>query len=116
MLYVTSALIEHNNKVLICQRSIKRKLPLKWEFPGGKIEHGESKAAYLHKEIQEELSIENLERVIQSASYEEKNIIRLNIYTTNMAELLENFDILKDWITKNKIKQSTTVLEVTVVK
>ena len=58
MLQVTCALIEHDNKVLICQRSAIMKLPLKWEFPGGKIEAGESKAACLRREIYEELAIE----------------------------------------------------------
>ncbi|WP_245935805.1 NUDIX domain-containing protein [Sphingobacterium athyrii] len=43
MLQVTCAIIEHANKILICQRSASMKLPLKWEFPGGKIETGESK-------------------------------------------------------------------------
>lgn len=33
-------------------------------------------------------------------------------YTTSNAELLENFDILQNWITKNHIKQTSTVLEV----
>ncbi|WP_336828348.1 NUDIX domain-containing protein [Sphingobacterium multivorum] len=43
MLQVTCAIIEHADKILICQRSTSMKLPLKWEFPGGKIEPGESK-------------------------------------------------------------------------
>ncbi|WP_317170860.1 NUDIX domain-containing protein [Sphingobacterium micropteri] len=43
MLHVTCAIIEHQGKVLICQRSASMKLSLKWEFPGGKVETGESK-------------------------------------------------------------------------
>lgn len=58
MLHVTCAIIEHLGKVLICQRSAKMKLPLKWEFPGGKIEKGESKAEGLIREIKEELGLE----------------------------------------------------------
>lgn len=54
MLQVTCAIIEHNNKVLICQRSATMKLPMKWEFPGGKIE---SKEDCLQREIKEELSM-----------------------------------------------------------
>jgi len=58
MLQVTCAIIEHANKVLICQRSASMKLPLKWEFPGGKIEAGESKEDCLFREIKEELNID----------------------------------------------------------
>ncbi|MGJ1387534.1 (deoxy)nucleoside triphosphate pyrophosphohydrolase [Sphingobacterium spiritivorum] len=58
MLYVTCALIIHQEKILICQRSEKMMLPLKWEFPGGKIEAGESKKDCLIREIKEELHLD----------------------------------------------------------
>ncbi len=58
MLNVTCAIIFQNNKVLIAQRSASMKLPLKWEFPGGKVEAGESKEEALQREILEELNIE----------------------------------------------------------
>lgn len=58
MLQVTCAIIEHADKILICQRSASMKLPLKWEFPGGKIERGESKEECLRREIREELNID----------------------------------------------------------
>ncbi|SFG14212.1 Enamine deaminase RidA, house cleaning of reactive enamine intermediates, YjgF/YER057c/UK114 family [Pontibacter chinhatensis] len=57
-------------------------------------------------------TIQSLEKVIRKADYELKNIVRLNIYTTSNTELLENFDIIQNWITENKIKQTSTVLEV----
>ncbi|UIR57414.1 (deoxy)nucleoside triphosphate pyrophosphohydrolase [Sphingobacterium sp. SRCM116780] len=57
MLQVTCAIIEHQGKVLICQRSAAMLLPLKWEFPGGKIEQGESMKACLAREIMEELNV-----------------------------------------------------------
>ncbi|RZL19246.1 MAG: DNA mismatch repair protein MutT, partial [Pedobacter sp.] len=38
MLEVTCAIIFKDNRVLIAQRSTNMKLPLKWEFPGGKVE------------------------------------------------------------------------------
>jgi len=57
-------------------------------------------------------TLENVEKVIHDADYELKNIVRLNIYTTDSASLFENFDVLQNWIQKNEIKQSSTVLEV----
>lgn len=57
MLHVTCAVIQKENKFLICQRSKEMKLPLKWEFPGGKIEEGESKKECLKREVKEELSL-----------------------------------------------------------
>jgi len=57
-------------------------------------------------------AIQNLEKVILKADYDLKNIVRLNIYTTSNDELLENFGIIQNWITKNSIKQASTVLEV----
>lgn len=59
MIRVTCALIEEENtsRVLCAQRSEQMKLPLKWEFPGGKVEKGESLEACLIREIQEELKI-----------------------------------------------------------
>jgi len=55
---VTCAIILHENKVLCAQRSETMPLPLKWEFPGGKLEAGEDAETCLKREIQEELSIE----------------------------------------------------------
>lgn len=59
MLQVTCALItNHQDQVLAAQRSQTMSLPLKWEFPGGKIEVGETAEDCLIREIREELNIE----------------------------------------------------------
>src|SRR5687768_13129373 len=62
--------------------------------------------------IQLRLAIQNLEKVINEAGYECKNIVRLNIYTTSSVELFTCFDVFQDWIAKHGIKQTTTLLEV----
>lgn len=54
---VTCALIFVNEKILVVQRSEEMKLPLKWEFPGGKIEIGELEEDCIKREIKEELNI-----------------------------------------------------------
>lgn len=55
---VTCAIIEMDNKILVVQRSESMKQPLKWEFPGGKIEASESEEESIHREIKEELDVE----------------------------------------------------------
>ncbi len=57
MILVTCAIIEREGKVLVTQRSTKMPLPLKWEFPGGKIEVGETEMDCISREIKEELNI-----------------------------------------------------------
>ncbi len=42
MTTVTCAIIENNGKILIARRASNHKLAGKWEFPGGKVEDGES--------------------------------------------------------------------------
>jgi 8-oxo-dGTP diphosphatase len=46
------------DKILICQRTRHQPHPLKWEFPGGKIERGEQPRDALRRELEEELGIE----------------------------------------------------------
>ncbi len=57
-LRVACAIIEQNGKVLAAQRSEHMSLPLKWEFPGGKIDEGETASECLKREVREELGIE----------------------------------------------------------
>jgi 8-oxo-dGTP diphosphatase len=56
--FVAAALIVRGGELLICQRRPDQPMGLQWEFPGGKIEHGESAEEALTRELQEELGIE----------------------------------------------------------
>jgi 8-oxo-dGTP diphosphatase len=56
-LHVACAIIIQKEKVLAARRSESMTLPLKWEFPGGKIEAGETPADCLKRELMEELGI-----------------------------------------------------------
>ena len=55
---VVAALILKDDQILACQRTRHQPMPLKWEFPGGKIEEGEQPRAALRRELEEELGIE----------------------------------------------------------
>lgn len=55
---VVAALLVRGGQLLICQRTKQQAQPLKWEFPGGKIEADETREAALKRELQEELGIE----------------------------------------------------------
>ena len=58
MIPVAVAVFIMNNRVLMCQRKKSSRYPLKWEFPGGKVEQGESIEQGLRRELREELSID----------------------------------------------------------
>lgn len=57
-IYVVGAVIVKDGKILCAQRGPSKSLPLKWEFPGGKIEAGETPQQALKREINEEMSCE----------------------------------------------------------
>lgn len=54
---VVAALIEADGKLLVCQRRRTDSFGLMWEFPGGKLEAGETPAQALARELQEELGV-----------------------------------------------------------
>lgn len=67
---VTCAIIIFDNKILVTQRSDKMKLPLKWEFPGGKLENDESEIDCIKREIKEELNIEiDIQQRLNNSQY-----------------------------------------------
>jgi 8-oxo-dGTP diphosphatase len=55
---VVAGLIVKDGRILVCQRTRHQTMPLKWEFPGGKIEEGEQPRNALHRELEEELGID----------------------------------------------------------
>lgn len=54
---VVAALIEADGKLLVCQRRRTDSFGLMWEFPGGKLEPGETPSEALARELQEELGV-----------------------------------------------------------
>jgi 8-oxo-dGTP diphosphatase len=83
---VVAALIRRGGRILICRRRADQAHPLKWEFPGGKVEAGESPTAALQRELQEELALtarigEEVERY--EFCYPGKNPILLIFYSVH---------------------------------
>lgn len=59
MIKVAAGVIVKDNKILIAQKGEGEKLGLKWEFPGGKVQEGESYESCLRRELHEEFSIDS---------------------------------------------------------
>jgi 8-oxo-dGTP diphosphatase len=57
MLQVVAAIMEREGRVLICRRRPEQSHPLQWEFPGGKVEPGETPVQALARELEEETGI-----------------------------------------------------------
>jgi 8-oxo-dGTP diphosphatase len=55
---VAALILNQEGKILVCQRTRHQVMPMKWEFPGGKIEPGEQPRDALHRELEEELGID----------------------------------------------------------
>jgi len=105
---VAAAIIFNNDQILIARRAPGKHLAGYWEFPGGKIEPGETPEACLIREIQEELGI-----TIQVDSflienpyqYEEKQILLkayLCSYLGGEIQLNDHDQVL--WVNKNELK------------
>ncbi|WP_342509959.1 (deoxy)nucleoside triphosphate pyrophosphohydrolase [Sporosarcina sp. FSL K6-2383] len=106
--HVVGAIIENNNKEILCAlRGPEMTLANYWEFPGGKIEQGESKEEALKREIQEELSctIEVFEHVEDTTYEYEKVIVRLETF---MAKVVSGIPIVSEhaeikWVTREEL-------------
>ncbi len=106
---VTAAVIQQEGKILIAQRKKGDKLEGKWEFPGGKIEAGESPETCLQRELEEEFGIESqIGTFICESDYQYPNIHILLlayhvVYLSGIFQLHDHAAIR--WVTLEEMKQ-----------
>ena len=79
---VVAAVIERDGRYLITQRPPTASLPLLWEFPGGRVEEGETDAAALRREVRHRLGVEiEAGQLISFVSHPyEKYVVDLYLY------------------------------------
>ena len=109
MIDVVAAVIRNDEgKILIAQRNLKKSQGGLWEFPGGKIEAGETKEEALIREIKEEMCIDiEVEKYLDEKEfiYPEKtiNLIALECKIINgKIQLMEHEDV--KWISKAELE------------
>jgi 8-oxo-dGTP diphosphatase len=73
------ALIDANNQILIAKRPNKKHLSGFWEFPGGKVEKGESPENALVREVKEELNIDINNKCIAPLTFSEFNYEKFHL-------------------------------------
>lgn len=107
-IHVVGAAILEGDKILAMQRSETMSLPLLWEFPGGKIEAGESEEEALVREIKEELVVDiEVIDYINTASYDyDFGQVTLSVYTARITggslKLREHAN--HKWLTRDELK------------
>lgn len=111
MTEVVAALIRDGEKILICQRPAHKARPLLWEFVGGKVEVGETKAQALIRECQEELAITlDVGEAVLDVTHQYPDLtIHLTLFGATIKsgtpQKLEHNDIR--WVTVEELDQYT---------
>ena len=106
---VVAGLIWRGDKFLICQRPANKARALLWEFAGGKVEKGESKADALIRECKEELNIlVSVGEIFAEVTHEYTDItVHLTLFNATIAEgepqKLEHNAL--EWITPSQIPE-----------
>lgn len=106
---VVAGLIREGDRILICQRPAGKARGLLWEFPGGKVEAGESKEAALVRECREELDVTlEVGKVYAELTYEYPDVtVRLTLFEARIGEgvprNIEHADV--KWIKPEEITE-----------
>jgi 8-oxo-dGTP diphosphatase len=108
-IHVAAAIIRKGNNIFVAQRGNSGEIALKWEFPGGKLEVGESGEEAIIREISEELSVEiGVEGHFMRVSHQYKTFsLIMDAYLCTLKRgtitLLEHVD--SKWISSDNIME-----------
>jgi len=83
---VVAVVIEQDGRFLVARRLTGTHLAGCWEFPGGKVHHGETQAAALQREISEELGagIANARKIFHTAHAYPDRVVELHFYRAEL--------------------------------
>ena len=99
---VTAAIITRGNEVLLTRRGPTEKLAGYWEFPGGKLEDGESLADCLRRELNEELGVDaNVGEVMAESEYhyEHGSFLLVGMYANLLSDQFKlTVHDLAEWV------------------
>jgi len=105
---VVAAVLKYKDKYFCAQRKNKGPLAMKWEFPGGKIEKGETKEEALIREIKEELLLDiTIDKFIMTVEHQYETFhLTMHAYLchgdTNNIKLIEHLN--SKWLDKNNLE------------
>ena len=107
MIDVVAAVIQTNTKYLIAQRNRNKHFAFHWEFPGGKVDNGETFEIALQREIKEELSIDI--KILKKVSSQKHKDDKINVnvhyflceHSDGKINLFEHEDL--KWVTKKEL-------------
>jgi len=107
MIDVVAAVIKKDNKYLIAQRNRNKHFALHWEFPGGKVDSGETFEIALQREINEELSIgiKIYKKVSSQMHKDDKINVKVHYFLCEHSAgkiILSEHEDLK-WVTKKEL-------------
>ncbi len=106
---VVAALIRRGDRFLICRRPAHKARPLLWEYPGGKVEDGETKEQALIRECREELAVTlTVGKPVMDVTHVYPDLtIHLTLFASEIAEgepvMLEHCDLR--WILPSELDQ-----------
>lgn len=107
MINVAAAIISKNSKVLIAKRPLKKVLGGYWEFPGGKIEIGETPEICLHRELAEELEISvKIDNFLTEQTYDYGNFVvcmKVFLCTIEEGKIVLNDHDEYQWVDKTEL-------------
>lgn len=109
---VVGAMLQNDEgRYLITQRPPKASLPLLWEFPGGRVEEGETDAQALAREIREEMGVDVtvLEKAMQTQHKYPKYDIDFSVFHCRLADAKAPIQHLRvhdhRWVTLEEMSQ-----------